>query len=46
MRLEDPGWTTMVGLRWDGCGEAMGVMFIVPRKALAVAIWCMFIAGW
>ena len=45
MRPEEPGCTMMVGLSCDGWGEAMGVMLIAPRKALVVAIWCMFIMG-
>jgi len=37
----------IVGFICDGWGEAMGVKLIVaPRKALVVAIWCMFIMGW
>lgn len=46
IRAGEPCCTMMAGFRCDGCGEAIGVTFrVAPRKALVVAIWCMFITG-
>jgi hypothetical protein len=47
IKAGEPCCTMIVGFICDGWGEAMGVKLIVaPRKALVVAIWCMFIMGW
>lgn len=36
----------MAGFICEGWGEAIGVMLrVAPRKALVVAIWCMFMTG-
>ena len=46
IRAGEPCCIMMAGFIWEGWGEAIGVMFMVaPRKALVVAIWCMFIMG-
>lgn len=47
IKAGEPCCTKMAGFICEGCGEAIGVMLMAaPRKALVVAIWCMFMTGW